>query len=90
MIQQVKEFLVPEELKVRIQKYASDRIGVHPAAQLIQPLRRFSTCEQSELKVVLSYYKHGEYFILLRDGRVGWDYVRSYTSSDFSKDEYTM
>ena len=80
-MQKTKELPVPEEVRVLIQEYASDRLEAHPAACLIYMLKFLLTHDNAKLKVILSDFKHGEYFILLRDG--GWDYVRSYTMAYF-------
>ena len=72
-MQKTKELPVTEELKLVIQEYASDRLEAHPTAHLIRTLRMFQADELSGLEVVLSNFKSGDYFILMKDGEVDWD-----------------
>ena len=80
-MQKTKELPVPEEVKLVIQEYASDRLEAHPTAHLIRTLSCFAN--NDNLKVVLTDFNNHEYFIVLREG--GWDYVRSYGIAYFKK-----
>ena len=78
-MQQSRELPVAKELQALIMEYASDKAGIHPTAHLIKRLRFLPTDNISELKVILAAYEDKEYFIVLRDAGVTWDYVRSYS-----------
>ena len=69
---------VPEEVQGLIKDYASDKIGVHPTACLIKKLKFIPTDNMSTVKIILAAYNENEYFVVLRDTGVTWDYVRSY------------
>ena len=69
---------VPEEVQGLIKDYASDKIGVHPTAHLIKKLKFIPTDNISTVKIILAAYTENEYFVVLRDRGVTWDYVRSY------------
>ena len=69
---------VPEEVQGLIKDYASDKIGVHPIAQIIKKLKFIPTDHLSTVKIILAAYNENEYFVVLRDTGVTWDYVRSY------------
>ena len=70
---------MPSELQALIQEYASDKAGIAPTALLIKRLKFIPTDNLSVLKIVLAAYEENEYFTVLRDARVTWDYVRSYS-----------
>ena len=70
------ELPLPKELNSLIQEHASDRVGVHPTARLIYSVRVFETHDKSKFKVVTT--KHGEYFIVLRDGNMTKNIYRGY------------
>ena len=78
-MQQSRELPVPSELRALIQDYASDKAGIAPTAHLIKRLKFIPTDSLSVLKIVLAAYEENEYFTVLRDARVTWDYVRSYS-----------
>ena len=82
-MQQSRELPVPSELQALIQEYASDKAGIAPTAHLIKRLRFLPTDNISELKIILAAYDEDEYFTVLRDARVTWDYVRSYSMAYF-------
>ena len=69
---------VPEEVQCLIKEYASDKIGIHPTAQLIKKLKFIPTDNISTVKIILAAYTENQYFVVLRDTGVTWDYVRSY------------
>ena len=69
---------VPEEVQCLIKEYASDKIGIHPTAHLIKKLKFIPTDNLSVVKIILAAYTENEYFVVLRDRGVTWDYVRSY------------
>ena len=69
---------VPEEVQSLIKEYASDKIGIHPTACLIKKLKFIPTDNISTVKIILAAYNDKEYFVVLRDTGVTWDYVRSY------------
>ena len=69
---------VPEEVQSLIKEYASDKIGIHPTAHLIKKLKFIPTDNISTVKIILAAYTENEYFVVLRDRGVTWDYVRSY------------
>ena len=69
---------VPEEVQALIKDYASDKIGIHPTAQLMKKLKFIPTDHLSIVKIILAAYNENEYFVVLRDARLTWDYVRSY------------
>ena len=69
---------VPEEIEALIKEYASDKIGVHPIAHLIKKLKFIPTDDLSIVKIILAAYNENEYFVVLRDTGLTWDYVRSY------------
>ena len=69
---------VPEEVQGLIKDYASDKIGIHPTAHLIKKLKFIPTDNISTVKIILAAYNENEYFVVLRDRGVTWDYVRSY------------
>ena len=79
-MQSTRELPVPEDVKLVIQEWASDRREAHPTANLIKRLSFFSS---DNLKVVISDFANNEYFILLREG--GWDCTRSYSIAYFRK-----
>ena len=70
---------VPEEVQCLIKEYASDKIGIHPTAHLIKKLKFVPTDDLSVVKIILAAYAEDEYFVVLRDTKVTWDYVRLYT-----------
>ena len=72
------ELPVPEEVQSLIKDYASDKIGVHPTAHLIKKLKFIPTDNISTVKIILAAYTENEYFVVLRETGVTWDYVRSY------------
>ena len=82
-MQQSQELPVPSELRALIQHYASDKAGVAPTAHLIKRLKFIPTDNLSVLKIVLAAYEENEYFTVLRDAGVTWDYVRSYSMAYF-------
>ena len=82
-MQQSRELPVPKELQALIQEYASDKVGIAPTARLIKRLKFLPTDNISILKIILSAYEDKEYFIVLRDSGVTWDYVRSYSMAYF-------
>ena len=69
---------VSEEVQSLIKDYVSDKIGIHPTAQLIKKLIFIPTDHLSTVKIILAAYDETEYFILLRDSKLDWDYVRDY------------
>ena len=69
---------VPEEVQGLINDYASDKIGIHPTAHLIKTLKFIPTDNLSIVKIILAAYDDKEYFVVLRNTGVTWDYVRSY------------
>ena len=69
---------VPEEVQSLIKDYASDKIGVHPIAHLIKKLKFIPTDHLSIVKIILAAYNENEYFVVLKDRGVTWDYVSSY------------
>ena len=73
-----RELPLPEELKSIIEEYASDRVGVHQTAQLIQTLKMFELMQSSCFKMVMCVFKSGDYFVVLRDGGTCRDVVRTY------------
>ena len=75
---------VPEQIEALIKEYASDKIGIHPTAHLIKKLKFIPTDNISTVKIILAAYTENEYFVVLRDRCVTWDYVRSY-SLDYLK-----
>ena len=69
---------VPEQIEALIKEYASDKIGIHPIAHLVKKLKFIPTDNISTVKIILAAYNDKEYFVVLRDTGVTWDYVRSY------------
>ena len=73
------ELPLPKDVQSKIQEYASDRVEAHQTAQLIKKLKFVPTDDLSVVKIILAAYAEDEYFVVLRDTGVTWDYVRSYT-----------
>ena len=65
-MQKTRQLPLPQELKSRIQEYASDRMEAHPTAHLIRTLSFFAN--NDNLKVVLTDFNSHDYFIVLREG----------------------
>ena len=61
---------VPREIRPLIQEFASDRIGVHPTAQLMHTLRMFDLCERQCFKMVMCDFESDEFFNVMRDGQL--------------------
>ena len=72
------ELRLPKDVLPKIQEYASDRVEAHQTAQLIKKLKFIPTDNLSIVKIILAAYTENEYFVVLRDRGVTWDYVRSY------------
>ena len=77
-MQQSRELPLPSELQALIKEYESDKVGIHPTAHLIKKLKFIPTDNLSVVKIILAAYAEDEYFVVLRDTGVTWDYVRSY------------
>ena len=70
------ELPLPEDLKSLIQKYATDKVGIHPTASLIYSVRMFETNDKTKFKVVMA--GPSDYFIVLRDGKTATAIYRGY------------
>ena len=55
------ELPVPEEVQSLIKDYASDRIGIHPVAQIVKKLKFIPTDHLSIVKIILAAYTENEY-----------------------------
>ena len=61
---------MPPEIGTLIQEFASDKIGVHPTAQLMHTLRMFDLCERQCFKMVMCDFESPEFFTVVRDGEL--------------------
>ena len=77
-MEKTRELPLPKDVLPKIQEYASDRVEAHQTAQLIKKLKFIPTDNLSIVKIILAAYAEDEYFVVLRDTGVTWDYVRSY------------
>ena len=77
-MEKTRELPLPKDVLPKIQEYASDRVKAHQTAQLIKKLKFIPTDNLSVVKIILAAYTENEYFVVLRDTGVTWDYVRHF------------